>query len=169
MKKYNNSFPEYGQSITSRIVYHQKMGVAKGIVDMLKSEIRSKGLELKNWIKKYQFNNTEINELCVTVIIPTQEDDWLHGKCPTFRYGDKFGLIDMLHFDTHELSFHIMMYDRETKSYKNGFWHTVREGLNLEQTCTLFEYVDDVVKTLVILPVSEHDKYYKTGALGVNL
>jgi hypothetical protein len=33
MKKYNNNFTVYGQCTAGRIVYWQKMGVAKGIME----------------------------------------------------------------------------------------------------------------------------------------
>lgn len=168
MKKYNNCFPCYGQSVAGRIAYHQKMGVANGIIKMLKHEMRSRDLKLEDWQESETFNGVSITFTNITMVIPTQEHDWVNGKCPIFNYKDKIGLIDMLHFDD-ELQFHIMLYDRESKSYKNGYWHTVRECLTLEQTCTLFEYIEDVVKNLIILPLAESDKYNSTGALGIEI
>ena len=168
MKKYQNSFPCYGQSVAGRIAYLQKMGVASGIIDDIKRRMKNDGLELDNWKTETKFGDFTLTETKVTVVIPTQEKDWFDGKCPTFTYNGKIGLIDMLHFGG-ELQFHIMLYDRETKSYKNGYWHTVREGLTLEQTCTLFEYVTDVLDELIILPLEDYEKYNSTGALGVNV
>lgn len=171
--KYNNSFACYGQSVAGRINYHQKMGVAGGIIEMLKREMYNRGLRLEDWQetitvgsetgnKQFKYTQTK-----VTMVIPTQDHDWLEGKCPTFNYQGKIGLIDMLHFNS-ELQFHIMLYDRESKTYKNGHWHTVRECLTLEQTCTLFEYVEDVIRDLIVLSLAENEKYNSTGALGVS-
>lgn len=168
MKKYQNSFLCYGQSVAGRIAYCEKMGVANGIINNIKRRMKNEGLDLKDW--KYSFdigNGKTLETMKITVVIPTQEGDWLDGKCPTFYYDNKLGLIDMLCFND-ELQFHIMLYDRETKSYKNGYWHTVRECLTLEQTCTLFEYIDDCLNDLIILSLEDSDKYNSTGALGVS-
>lgn len=166
MKKYQNSFPCYGQSVVGRINYHQKMGVANGIIEMLRREMRNRDLNLEDWKESEAFSGISMTFTKVTVVIPTQEHDWLDDICPIFNYNGKIGLIDMLHFGG-ELQFHIMLYDRESTSWKNGYWHTVREGLTLEQTCTLFEYIEDVVKNLIILPLAENGKYNSTGALGI--
>lgn len=167
MKKYQNSFSCYGQSVAGRINYHQKMGVANGIIEMLKHEMKNRGMKLEDWQESETFNGVSLTFTKITIVIPTQEHDWLDGNCPTFNYNNKMGLIDMLYFGG-ELQFHIMLYDREDKSWKNGHWHTVRECLTLEQTCTLFEYIDDVVKSLIVLSFAERDKYNSTGALGVS-
>lgn len=168
MKKYHNTWACYGQSVAGRIAYYQKMGVANGIIEMLKHEMRSRGLKLEDWKKSETYNGVSLTFTQINIVIPTQEHDWLDGNCPIFYYDGKIGLIDMLSFD-YELTFHIMLYDRETKSYKNGYWHTVREGLSLEDTCTLFEYVEDRKQELIILPLEESDKYNLTGALGIGI
>ena len=168
MKEYQNSFPCYGQSVAGRIAYHQKMGVAQGIISMLKHEMKNREMKLEDWQESETFNGTTITYTKVTVVIPTKEHDWLDGICPTFNYNGKIGLIDMLHFGG-ELQFHIMLYDRESKLWKNGYWHTVRECLTLEQTCTLFEYIENRQQELIILPPEEIDKYNSTGALGVEV
>ena len=165
MKKYQNSFPCYGQSVAGRIAYLQKMGVANGIIDDIKHRMKNESLNLDDWETETKFGDYTLTETKVTVIIPTQEKDWLEGKCPIFNYNGKIGLIDMLHFGG-ELQFHIMLYNRETKHYDNGYWHTVRECLTLEQTCTLFEYITDVLNDLIILPLEDVDKYNSIGALG---
>lgn len=153
-KKYNNTFICYGQSTTGRINYHQKMGVANGIIQRLKLEMRDRKMNLSDWRESISFKGATMTFVNVTIVIPANEENWLDGKCPIFEYESKIGLIDMLHFDD-ELSFHIMLYNSKTKSYKNGGWHTVRECLTLEQTCTLFEYVEDVIKEIIVLPPGE--------------
>lgn len=167
MKKYQNSFPCYGQSVAGKIAYYQKMGVANGIIEMLKCEMRNRGMKLEDWQESKTFNGVSLTFTKVTIVIPTQEHDWLDDNCPIFHYNNRIGLIDMLHFGG-ELQFHIMLYDRKSKSWNNGHWHTIRECLTLEQTCTLFEYIEDVVKNLIVLPLAENDKYNSTGALGIN-
>lgn len=164
MKKYNNSFPCYGQTVTGRINYYQKMGVVNGIIGILKDEMRRRGLNIKNWTDELTVNGVTVGQTSVTMIIPTREDDWINDRCPVFEYDNEICVVDMIYFSD-ELSVHLMAWHGMTKTYKNRFWHTVREGLTLEQTCTLFEYISDVVKDLIVLPSSAADKYNATGAL----
>jgi hypothetical protein len=160
MKKYHNSFPCYGQSVVGRVAYWQKMGVAKGIATTIYREANHRGLEKKDWLdlSSKQYESSEI-------IIPTKKDDWLYGLCPTFNYNGRMGVIDMLHYDGFELQFHIMLYNSDTKQYDNGYWHTVRECMTLEEACTLFEYVEDICTSLIYLKPEEHNKHNKAGAL----
>ena len=169
MKKYQNSFSCYGQSVAGRINYHQKMGVANGIIENIKHSMRNNDLKLDDYKKSFDIGNGQsLTETSVTVVIPTTKKAWLEGECPTFMYNGKIGIIDMLHFGG-ELQFHIMLYNRETKDYDNGCWHTVRECLTLEQACTLFEYVEDKLTNFIYLPLEEQAKYNSTGAIGVTL
>lgn len=173
MKKYQTSFPGYGQSVAGRIAYYQKMGVAQGIMVMWKHHMNHK---LDDWKYSVEIGNGESMEcLAVTAVIPTPDDMKELFDYPSFEYNGKRGYIDMIHMNSSELQFHIMFYDRGennfrkglTKTFINGGWHTVREGLNLEDTCTLFEYVEDRLKELIILSPEDGSKYNSTGALGV--
>lgn len=176
MKKYNQSFPCYGQSVAGRIAYYQKVGVAQGIITMLKHEMMNRKLDIQDW--KYSIDcdkGITIECLAVTIVIPTPDDRKELFDYPTFEYSGKRGFIDMIHFDSSELQFHIMFYDKtpeefrrgDTKSFRNGLWHTVRECLSLEDTCTLFEYVEDRIHELIVLSPEDGPKYNNTGSLGV--
>ena len=178
MKKYNPHFPCYGQSLAGRIAYYQKMGVAQGIINMVKHEMMSRKLHIQDW--KYLINcgnGNTLEGLAITIIIPTPDDMKNLFDYPTFEYNGNRGYIDMIHIDSSELQFHIMLYDRGddnfrkglTKTFINKGWHTVRECLSLEDTCTLFEYVEDKQQELIILPPEESDKYNSTGALGIKV
>lgn len=160
MKKYHNLFPCYGQSVVGRVAYWQKTGVAKGIVTTIYREANSRGLERKDWLNLSHepFESSQI-------VIPTKRHDWLDGLCPIFHYNGRIGVIDMLHYDGFDLQFHIMLYNSSTEQYDNGYWNTVRECMTLEDTCTLFEYVEDVCTSLIYLTPEEHGKYNETGAL----
>ena len=177
MKKYQSTFPGYGRSVAGRVAYYQKMGVAQGIIVMIKHHMRNSNMNIEDWKYSVDIGNGKSMEcLGVTGVIPTPDDRRELFDYPVFKYDGKYGYIDMLHFDTSELQFHIMFYDKtsenfrkgNTKVTKNGGWHTVREGLTLEDTCTLFEYIEDRIKDLIILSPSDSDKYNSTGALGVN-
>lgn len=155
MKKYNNLFLCYGQSTVGRINYYQKMGVAEGIIKMLKHEMRNRGLALNNLQRTETINGVLVTSTRLVIVsIPADEEDWLEVKCPIFVYNGKAGLIDMLSFGD-ELMFHIRLYNGKTNSYEDGHWHTIRECFTLEQTCTLFEYVEDVIKEITVLPPGE--------------
>lgn len=143
MKKYHNCFPTYGQSIVGRVNYYQKYGVAQGISIMLKRAIQNRGLDLESFKEPIDLGGTTIHEYRINVVLPNK--DWLEGECPIFTNGKKFGIIDKLRIGG-ELSYHINYY--ENKQYVNGNWHTVREGLTLEQTCTLFEYIEDILNEI---------------------
>ena len=168
MKKYHNSFPMYGQSIAGRINYFQKMGVAKGIADIVTHKMESEGLNIKDYIDVYEgFNGCTFKQLHITAIIPTGKYDWIHGKCPVFRCGANApGVVDMILVDDTEIQFHIMYYT-PGGIYSNGGWHTVRECMTLEETCTLYEYVDDRLDELVFLRLSDSEKYDSTGTIDV--
>ena len=178
MKKYNHCFPVYGQSIAGRVAYFQKMGVAQGIIQGIRHLMFNNKMDIDDW--KYPIdigNGKTIQGLAISIVIPTPADRKELCDYPMFEYCGKYGYIDMIHFDNSELQFHIMFYDKtpeefrkgNTKSFNNGGWHTVREGLSLEDTITLFEYVEDRMKELIILSPEEGNKYNSTGALGVGL
>lgn len=170
MKKYQHCFPCYGQSVAGRIAYLEKMGVANGVIDEIKRLMRNKGMSLNDWKSSFDIGNGKmLEETLVTVVVPTPYDikELLHGY-PTFEYCGKRGYIDMIHFGG-ELQVHFMFYNREEKVFENGGWHTVRESLNLEDTCTLYEYVEDRLEELVILSLEDKDKYNSTGALGIGI
>jgi hypothetical protein len=178
MKKYNQCFPVYGQSIAGRVAYYQKMGVAQGIIQNIRLHMLNNKMDIDDW--KYPINignGKTLQGLAVTIVIPTPADRKELHDYPIFDYRGKYGYIDMIHFDNSELQFHIMFYNKspeefrkgDTKSFENGYWHTVREGLTLEDTITLFEYVEDRMKDLIILPPEDATKYNATGALGVGL
>jgi hypothetical protein len=178
MKKYNSHFPCYGQSVAGRVAYYQKMGVAQGIITMLKHHMRNEHMDIKNWKFSIDIGNGKSMEcLAVTVVIPTPDDMRELFDYPVFKHDGKYGYIDMIYFDTSELQFHIMFYDKtsedfrkgDTKVTKNGGWHTVREGLTLEDTCTLFEYIEDRIEDLIILSPEDGDKHNSTGALGIGI
>lgn len=158
--EYHNYFPIYGQCISGRVAYWQKMGVALGIVDEIKILMRNRDISTKRYITKY-------DGLVVPVIIPTKEDAWFNNECPVFSCDDGFGIIDMLSIHETDMSFHLMIYDSVKKSFRNGLWHTVREGLTLEQTVTLYEYVVNSIDDLIILAPEDRDKYNESGAIGV--
>ena len=168
MKKYYHAWTCYGQSVAGRIAYHQKMGVAKGIISMLKDEVKNRQLNLHDWEHKETFNNVELTFFCMNVVIPTPANYKELRHYPAFTYDGKLGVIDMLSVQS-ELDFHIMLFDYKKNEFVNGGWHTVRECLSLEDTCTLFEYVEDRQQELVILSSEESDKYNSTGALGVEV
>lgn len=169
MKDYVTTFPEYGQSVTGRIAYYQKMGVAQGIIKLVKRSAENKGLNLDNWKHKETFSNVELTFFSMTVVVPTPANfrKVVHTY-PSFAFDGKRGIIDMLNVQS-ELQFHIMLVDWENKTFINGHWHTVRECLNLEDTCTLFEYIEDRLKELIVLAPEESTKYNSTGALGVEI
>ena len=170
MKKYNWIFSCYGQSTAGRIAYHQKMGVAQGIYKMLREVLNYHKLDIKDYTKSYDINGHRLEEKNITVVIPSP--DTFKGYCdkdyPWFHLHGKKGVIDMLHYNS-ELQFHFMWYDRDAKTFKNEGWHTVRESMSLEDVVTLYEYVEDVAKDLIVLPMEESDKYNATGALGVGI
>lgn len=168
MKKYNNSFCFLGQSLAGRIQHCQKVGVAVGITEMLKAEIQRRGIPLKTFLRPEPFCEDGRSKIRITVIIPTKEDDYLLENCPIFECNGNYGVIDMLMFDR-ELNFHTMWIKGEAGSFVNGGWHTADECLTLEQTCTLFEYVDDVRENMIIPPKESEDKYIENGALGVGV
>lgn len=168
MKKYRNLFPCYGQSVAGRIVYHQKMGVAQGIINMVKHEARNRKLDLHKWETTGVFGGKELTFFNMIVVIPTSSNHEELEECPLFTYNSKLGVIDMLSVQG-ELSFHIMLFDYKKKEFINGHWHTVRECLSLEDTCTLFEYIEDRQRELIILPSEESNKYNSTGALGIGM
>lgn len=168
MKKYNHTYPCYGQSVAGRIAYYQKMGVAQGISNIVKHVARKKKLNLHDWETKETFNNIEVTLFSMTAIIPTPADYKEIGNFPVFTYFDKRGVIDMINVQD-ELQFHIMIFDYEKKEFINGYWHTIRESMSLEDTCTLFEYIEDRFDDIIILSPEERGKYNSTGALGVGI
>lgn len=168
MKKYHNSFPVYGQSIVGRINYLQKMGVAKGIADIVVNKMKSKGLDVKDYMHVFNVDDHGFEERRITAVIPTGKYDWVNDKCPVFRCGvNAPGVVDMILVDDTEIQFHIMYYT-PGGIYSNGGWHTVRECMTLEETCTLYEYVDDRLDELVFLRPSDSEKYNSTGTIDVN-
>lgn len=170
MKKYNWIFRCYGQSTAGRIAYHQKMGVAQGIYKILREVLDYHKLDIKDYTKSYEANGHHLEEKCITVVIPSPEsyDGYFDNDYPWFIYRGNRGVIDMLYYNG-ELSFHFMEFNHDTKTFKNGYWHTVREGLTLDDTVLLYEYVEDRAKDLIVLPLEESDKYNATGALGVGI
>lgn len=166
MKKYHNSCTCYGQSVAGRIAYHQKLGVASGIMHIIKHEMLNRHLNPLDWETANEYEGFKYVDNHITVVIPTDKEDWIKHNCPIFTYMNSWGIIDMLCLGG-ELQFHFMKYDKETKDFVNGYWHTIRENMNLQDTCTLFEYVEDRLKDLIILPKEEGDKYNSTGAVGV--
>ena len=170
MKKYHTTFPCYGQSVAGRIAHHQKMGVAQGIMLMWKHHMNH---DLAAWKYSIEVGNGKSLEcLAITAVIPTPDNRKELFDYPMFWYNGRRGYIDMIHMDSSELQFHIMFYNRENRdkgSWENGYWHTVRECLSLEDTCTLFEYVEDRLKDLIILAPEDGNKYNSTGALGISL
>ena len=171
MKKYNNCFPEYGQCLAGRIAYWEKMGVASGIMDNIRWHMRDKNMKASDWDETIDVGNgNTIKERSIMVVIPTSADfhDITNGDYPTFTYMGKTCVIDMLCLGG-ELQFHAMMADWKKEEFTNGYWHTVREGLGLQDTCVLFEYIQDKLKELIILPPEDTGKYNSTGALGVRI
>jgi len=170
MKKYNWIFRCYGQSTASKIAYYQKMGIAQGICKMLLNVLDNKNLKLSDFKETFEVNGHQLETKCIAAVIPSPEkySGYLDSEYPWFEYNGKHGVIDMLHYNS-ELSFHFMCFDYDTKKFENGGWHTIRECLNLEDTITLFEYVEDRQKDLIILPKEEYDKYNSAGALGVGM
>lgn len=152
MKKYNTFSVGYGQSVAGRIAFHQKMGVMRGIMR-----------EIMHHMRDIPFTD-------MTLVVPTTGSyTEIVEKYPSFEYNGERGYIDMLNISDNELSFHIMLIDCDNKAFTNGRWHTVREGLNLEDTCTLFEYVEDRMEQLVPLSPDNKDSFNETGALNVRI
>ena len=168
MKKYYHTWTCYGQSVAGRIAYHQKMGVAQGILNMVRHEAENRKLDLHKWETTEVFGGKELTFFNMIVVIPTPSNYKELKEYPLFTYNSKLGVIDMLDVQG-ELSFHIMLFDYEKKEFINGHWHTVRECLSLEDTCTLFEYIEDRQKELIILPSEESNKYNSAGALGIGI
>jgi hypothetical protein len=154
--------------VAGRIAYYQKMGVAHGVLNMVKHEAINRKLDLHKWETTEVFGEKELKFFSMTVVIPTPSDYKELLEYPMFTYNGKSGVIDMLNIQD-ELSFHIMLFDYKKKEFINGYWHSVREGLSLEDTCTLFEYVEDRQQELVILPFGESGKYNSTGTLGIGI
>lgn len=169
MKKYNVGFRVYGQSTVGRINYYQKMGVSSGIREMILMKMHSQKLDISNWKREYHVGNKSIKQLELTVVVPTPNATNIVCDYPSFVYNKRAGYIDMIHFDDSETQFHIMFLDHENDTFTNGYWHTVREGLNLEDTCLLFEYIEDRLDDLIILAPEDNGKYNATGALGVGI
>lgn len=160
MKTYNWIFSCYGQSTAGRIAYWQKMGVAQGIHNMILDILRDKKLDLDDFKTYWEFNGRVFEETYIRVTLPAPV---IFGDCnnheyPWFTYDGKRGIIDMLHYNS-ELQFHFVAYDFDTNEFKSDGWHTVREGLSLEDTITLFEFVEDRKKDISVLPVDEDKKY----------
>ena len=170
MKQYNWMFRCYGQSTASKIAYYQKIGIAQGIYKMLLDVLDIKKLKLSDFKETFEANGHQLETKCITVVIPSPEkySDYFEDGYPWFDSNGKNGVIDMLCYNS-ELSFHFMSFDYDTKTFKNEGWHTVRECLNLEGVITLFEYIEDRQKDLIILPIEESNKYNSTGALGVGM
>ena len=155
MKKFKNTFPCYGQSTAGRIAYYQKMGVAQGIISMLYDEMKKEKKSLKDYTKVIWKNCEETvteTKVCIGLpVTPIKTKDWLReDKYPVFETNVGARIIDQLAFGS-ELQFHSLIYKYKTKEYIDGGWHTVRECLTLEQTCTLFEWVEDVINNTEIL------------------
>lgn len=133
---------------------------------MIKSHVKSKGFNLEDFTESYSFNGASFKELKLTVIIPTPKDlcEILSTDIPHFHYYNHWGFIDMLCVDD-ELQFHFM----EVKDHEltNCGWHTVREGLSLEETRMLYEYVSNIIGSLVVIPHDYDNAFNVTGALGV--
>lgn len=150
MEKHYGYFGVYGASMAGRIVYYQKMGVAKGAIESLKQAIAEHGINPndESFKRHYTVGNNKISETIVYVELPKR--NWLEHECPIFHsYGDS-GVIDKLRFDD-ELQFHLV----GTKGENLG-WRTVREGFDLQNTCVLYEYIQDVSDELVFYgPVNE--------------
>lgn len=167
MKKYHSCGGNYGQGIADRVMYWQKMGVAKGIINLIKHKMSRLGMNLDDWVVHYNIDDVHnYKELHVTVVVPTPDNVRILYEVgyPLFHYWKDHGVIDMVHFDD-ELQFHFMTYDRENGVWVNKGWHTVREGLDLQETCLLYEYLDDRLGELRILSKGDSDMYNSTGAL----
>lgn len=163
MKKYSTS-STYGQCVAGRIAYWEKMGIANGIIRMLKDKLRNNKLDINDWL--YEYGN-EYKEYRVSFIIPTPNNkNELLFKYPAFHYNDCFWYIDMIHFDD-ELQVHFMGLGQRGKPCENGGWHCVREALNLNDMMALYEYIDDRIDDLIVLPKNDSDKYNTSGALGI--
>lgn len=156
MKKYKH--------IAQQLQRWQKYGIAKGIIFLLKEEMRSRGLDFDEWL--YEYGNG-YKEHRVTFVVPTPSAIREVLDYPYFEYDGDYWYIDMIHFDD-ELQVHLMGYDNK-KSWTNGGWHTVREGLNLNDTMVLYEYINDRKSNLIILDKDNSDKYNSTGALDVGM
>lgn len=156
MKKY--------QHITQQLQQWEKYGIAKGIIKMLKDEMRSRGLAFNDWLYKYENGHEKYR---VTFVIPTPSNIREVLDYPYFEYDGDLWYIDMIHFDD-ELQVHFMGYDNK-KDWTNGMWHTVRESLNLNDTMVLFEYINSRINSLIVLDKDDADKYNSTGALDVGL
>lgn len=169
MKKYHNTDPTYGQSTASRIHYWEKMGIANGIKDMIHWHMYGKNMKLSDWSYTVDLGNGHTMECNhITVVIPTETGKYFDGIYPVFYHNGKPHYIDMLCLSS-ELQIHLMRYNYDTEKFTNAYWHTVREWLTLEQTATLFEYIEDRLEDLIILPKDEGDKYNSTGALNVSI
>ena len=169
MKKYCHTWTCYGQSVAGRIAYHEKMGVAQGVITMIKHFVSfNMESDLHDWETKESFNGVELTFFNMTVVIPTPANYKELHDYPAFTFNGKLGIIDMLNIQS-ELQFHIMVFDYEKKTFLNSHWHTVRECLSLEDTCTLFEYIEDRLEDLIILAPEDKNKYNSTGALGIGI
>lgn len=156
MKKYKH--------VAHEIAKWEKYGIAKGIMFMLKEQIRSLGRNMNEWL--YQYDNG-YKEYKVTFVIPTPSNIRQVLDYPYFEYNGYIWYIDMIHFDD-ELQVHLMGYDNQ-KDWTNGGWHTVREGLNLNDTMVLYEYIKNQINNLILLEKEDSDKYNTTGALDVGM
>lgn len=157
--------------VANQIATWEKYGIAKGIISMLKNEIRSRCRDIKDWEEVHRFNGYELRETTVKFIIPTPATIREVLDYPTFEYNGKMWYIDMICFND-ELQVHLMSFSRnenKERIWQNGYWHTVREGLNLNDTMVLYEYISDNISSLILLEKDEQDKYDSTGALGVGI
>ena len=59
--EYHNYFPIYGQCISGRIAYWEKMGVALGIVHEIKTLMRNRDISTKRYITKYDGLDPEVS------------------------------------------------------------------------------------------------------------
>jgi len=151
--------------ISSEISRWEQYGLYHGIMSVIKSEVELKGFDLKDFIGKYDFNGSTIHQLELKVIIPTSSD--LHKivcEVPHFHYYNHWGYIDMLYVDD-ELQFHFM--EVKDGELVNCGWHTVREGLTIEETRLLFEYVMQMRHKLIVVPHEMNDAFDKSGALDI--
>lgn len=162
--KYKFGSTTYGQNIAGKIAYWEKIGICKGIIHMLKDKLRIGGMDINDW--KYEYNNG-YKEYRVTFIIPTPEDHCKVLNYPMFEYNGTPWYIDMIHFDD-ELQVHLMGNIRKCRGeyqWLNGGWHTVREGLSLNDTMALYEYIDNRFLELTVLSKDDSDMFNETGAL----
>ena len=146
MKKYGTCGIYGGNSVAARIAYAEKMGVDRAIAEMIKDLARKRD-SLDNFYISHSNGFKELR-IIANLPYPTSVYDVFERSFPTFSISEGFGVIDKLCVDSASVQFHtLLIQDDELVETR---WHTVREAFDLQKTCLLYEFVDDIINDITL-------------------